>query len=271
MGSRNNNYFRGMNRMSSGRKNIQTSSVFGTISSILTGGNKANIQSTADTECRETMIMMPYGLASFGFKGMKAHILKTGKHESIVGVYDSKRPKVEKGEVALYTRDGTQIKLDKDGNISIVCKKDVNIECSDINIQCNNINIKYDGDMNIECDNIGIKCSGDIDIECNNTDMQCNNITTKCNSFTIDSNNVGIDTTTINTKADNITTEGKSFSVECKDNVSINSNNTTMECKGKLDMQCNDMHISSNNGIIMESSKDIEAKCKKFIVNGKEI
>lgn len=125
--SRVNNYYRGMNKTSSNNKSPKTVSVFGTISSMLTGGKKANVKTTSQSEDREVNIMMPYGIASFGFNGMKAHILKTGKHSSIVGLFDSKRPKTKKGEVIIYTRDGTHIKLDNNGNIDIKCDGKVNI------------------------------------------------------------------------------------------------------------------------------------------------
>lgn len=121
MSNRVNNYYRGMNKISTGSKSQNTRSVFGTISSILTGGKQANIKTTSQSEDRDVNIMMPYGIASFGFKGMKAHILKTGKHSSVIGLFDNKRPKTKHGEVIIYTRDGTQIKLDNKGNIDIKC------------------------------------------------------------------------------------------------------------------------------------------------------
>lgn len=129
--SRESNYFRGVNTMATDRKEISTSSIFGTISSILTGGKKANIKSTSQSESREVDIAMPYGFASFGFNGMKAHMLITGKQKSIVGIIDSKRPKTKDGEVIIYTRDGTQIRLCNNGNISIECDKSVTINGED--------------------------------------------------------------------------------------------------------------------------------------------
>lgn len=130
--SRESNYFRSMNDMTSDRKNITTSSIFGTISSILTGGNKANIKSTSKSESRDVDVALPYGFASFGFKGMKAHLLQTGKQKSIVGIIDTKRPKTKNGEVVIYTRDGTQIKLDNKGNVNIKCDGRLKVNGIDI-------------------------------------------------------------------------------------------------------------------------------------------
>lgn len=144
--SRTSNYFSSMNKMSTGNKGISTSSLFGTISSILTGGKLANIKSTSESEVRDVSVMLPYGIASFGFKGMKAHALQTGKHISIIGLYDNKRPKTKKGELILYTRDGTQIKFDNEGNIIIKCDNEVKID-GDINIEGN---IITNGDINIK-------------------------------------------------------------------------------------------------------------------------
>lgn len=123
-----NKYNRGIGRIASPDKGITTSSVFGTISSILTKGRKANIKITSDSEERDVDVMSPYGFVSFGFVGMKAHILKTGKRSSIVALFDDKRPSVKKGEVAIYTRDGTIIKLDNKGNVNIKCDGNVTID-----------------------------------------------------------------------------------------------------------------------------------------------
>lgn len=126
--SRKNAYNRSMNKISTPDKGVSTSSVFGTISSILTNGKKANIKTSSNSEERDIEIMLPYGIASFGFVGMKAHILKTGNKSSIVATYDNKRPSTKKGEVVIYTRDGTRIKLDNNGNIKIKCDKTVEID-----------------------------------------------------------------------------------------------------------------------------------------------
>lgn len=125
--NRTNSYRRSMNKMSTPNKGTSTSSIFGTISSILTKGKKANIKTTSNSEERDVEIMLPYGIASFGFVGMKAHILKTGNKSSIVGIFDNKRPSTKKGEVVIYTRDGTSIKLDNDGNIEIRAENCVKI------------------------------------------------------------------------------------------------------------------------------------------------
>lgn len=128
MSDRVGNYFRQINKSTASAKKQKTVSLFGTISSILTGGKQANVKTTSQSENRDVDIMLPYGFASFGFKGMKAHILGTGKHKSIVGIFDIKRPKTKHGEVIIYTRDGTQIKLDNKGHVLI--KGDVSINGS---------------------------------------------------------------------------------------------------------------------------------------------
>lgn len=162
-------YFGGMNDATKNRKTLTTSSVFGVISSILTGGKQANITATADTEYREVDVAMPYGFASFGFKGMKAHILSTGRKNTVVGCIDPKRPKTKKGEVIIYTEDGTQVKLDNKGGIIIKTEKKITVDVKDIEIKAGD-NITVDAkNMTINADSATISAKsitldGDVSI-----------------------------------------------------------------------------------------------------------
>lgn len=131
------NYYGGLKEASKSNKTLGTSSIFGVISSILTGGKSANITATADTEYREVDVSMPYGFASFGGKGMKAHVLTTGKKSTVVGIVDPKRPSTKRGEVIIYTEDGTMVKFDNDGNINIRSDKNVTIDATNVTINGN--------------------------------------------------------------------------------------------------------------------------------------
>ena len=103
--------------------------IISNITSIISGGKSANVQMTNDSEMRSTKIALPYGIASSGFKGMSAQVIRNsdGGGNTITGMMDSKRPDVKPGELILYTRDGTKIKLDNDGNIEIQCNGTVKI------------------------------------------------------------------------------------------------------------------------------------------------
>ena len=60
MSDRVGNYFRQINKSTSSTKKQKTVSLFGTISSILTGGKQANVKTTSQSENRDVDIMLPY-------------------------------------------------------------------------------------------------------------------------------------------------------------------------------------------------------------------
>lgn len=150
MATRKVEYFRSMNNMGSEPKKIKTGSIFGTISSVITGGEKANIKATSESENRDINIALPYGFACFPFKNMKAHILSTGKHRDIVGMIDSKRPKTKQGEVIIYTRDGgSKIKLDNKGNIVIETDTKVTVKNSKAKLEISGNEVTITGNLNV--------------------------------------------------------------------------------------------------------------------------
>jgi hypothetical protein len=64
--------------------------------------------------------MLPYGISSRPLAKMKGQVITNGNgSDTLVGVYDDKRPNVEPGEVLLYSIGKSQIYLDKAGNIAI--------------------------------------------------------------------------------------------------------------------------------------------------------
>lgn len=92
------------------------------ISSVLSGGHKANMKATVDSELTKVKVMTPYGLASFPFKGMQAQVIYNENGNTIVGVYDDDRPTTKLGEVMLYNNKGSYVKIDKDDNIIVSSK-----------------------------------------------------------------------------------------------------------------------------------------------------
>lgn len=99
--------------------NGKVSHCLSVISSVFTGGHNANIMSTNNSEDKNMKIMMPYGIASFPYKGMQAQVIYNDGNNTIVGVFDENRPPTELGDVIIYNKSGSYIKLDADGNISI--------------------------------------------------------------------------------------------------------------------------------------------------------
>lgn len=98
----------------------------GTISSVLKN-SKYNVKFSSSSEYKDLDMMLPYGFASIGLKGMRCQVIKNSDVCVIVGMYDKRKPDLERGQVEIYTRDGTSIKLDNDGGIIIKADKKVKI------------------------------------------------------------------------------------------------------------------------------------------------
>ncbi len=89
------------------------------ISSIGKGGRTANVQTYNVSELRDIRIMLPYGISSSGLDDMMVQVIIEEKNISIVGTYDTDRPDVNPGEIIIYSKFGSSIKLDKNGDIII--------------------------------------------------------------------------------------------------------------------------------------------------------
>lgn len=117
MVNRNNSPFKVTN---DGKRSTKKQTLMSIISSVIKGGKKLNAQLTYENEAVECEILTPYGIASCGSKGMRTQVfINNDNYNTIIGVLDDDKPEVKPGEIIIYGKGGTKIKLDNTGVITI--------------------------------------------------------------------------------------------------------------------------------------------------------
>ena len=88
---------------------------------IASGSNtKVNIQNAVNGEVRELKVITPYGISSCPINGLFAQMIINDDVNSVcVGTHDPSAPKVNAGEIMLYSSGGAYIKLSADGSVII--------------------------------------------------------------------------------------------------------------------------------------------------------
>lgn len=101
----------------------------GNISSVSGNGKTINGQNFSDSEVRNLLIALPYGISSSGLDGLKIQIITNDNQNNVaVGVIDPNRPPIRSGCLAIYDKSGIRIMLNGDG--SIILSGDIKIEGS---------------------------------------------------------------------------------------------------------------------------------------------
>ena len=92
----------------------------GVASSISSDGHMVNGQNYNDSEVRDLVFALPYGISSSGLDGIRVQIITNGnKNNTVVGVIDKNRPSVKSGCLTLYDKAGSTITFNGDGSIDI--------------------------------------------------------------------------------------------------------------------------------------------------------
>ena len=92
----------------------------GVASSISSDGKTINGQNFSDSEVRDLLFALPYGISSSGIDGIRIEIIKNDNQNNVaVGVIDDKRPPVKSGCITIYDKSGSSIALNGDGSVTI--------------------------------------------------------------------------------------------------------------------------------------------------------
>lgn len=113
-------------------------------------GRSANVNNLYNSQVRDAQMMMPFGISSRPYSGVRAQaIINSNNDSSVVGVYDKNRPDVEVGEICIYSDGENMVYLKKDGSISISTHKS-DIECR----KNGDISFRTDGDIIMDCNSL---------------------------------------------------------------------------------------------------------------------
>lgn len=149
-----------MRRIDKALKSVQNNhrqeSYAGPIASTSGGGHTASVNNLHNSQVRNAKVVMPYGISSSPFSGMKAQAIVNDNSENVVvGVYDPSRPAVGAGEVCIYSSGGNQVYLSNNGDISIHTNSaDIDLKASGaINIYNSNGSVNLDAAGNVGMSN----------------------------------------------------------------------------------------------------------------------
>ena len=95
-------------------------SYVGRVSTVGDGGKSISVTNMNNSQLRDLIPIMPYGIASSPPCGLMAYVLvaQDCSKNGIIGVYDPNKPTVKPGECAIYSSDGAIVKCSK-GRVTI--------------------------------------------------------------------------------------------------------------------------------------------------------
>lgn len=254
-------------------KDHRRESYAGPLASTSGGGHKANINNLFNSQVRDALTVMPYGISSRSLSGVKAQTIVNDNNDHImVGIYDPSRPAVSAGEICIYSCANASVYLNAGG--------DVSVETSGANAD-----FKKSGAINIyntAKGSIGIDAAGNIGIStaegysiivglyadesADGGEEQINGITMVINDIkvTFDGETGEIKIAKEETAAVVHITEDNDIKVESQELCGI-------EIKHDEDVTVYNsqatMKLGNDGKIQIETSNNIEFKCAEFKVN----
>lgn len=97
----------------------------GRVATVGDGGKSVTVTNMNNSQLRNLIPIMPYGIASSPPCGLMAYVLiaQDSSKNGIVGVYDPNKPSVMPGECAIYSAGGAVVKCS--GNIVTINDRDI--------------------------------------------------------------------------------------------------------------------------------------------------
>lgn len=84
----------------------------GKISNVGNGGKSISVTNANNSQLRELVPVMPYGISSSPTPGLMSFVIDSGNsgNDGMVGVYDPKKPSCKPGECMMYSSGGATVK-----------------------------------------------------------------------------------------------------------------------------------------------------------------
>lgn len=104
----------------------------GRISTVDDGGKSISVVNMNNSQLRNLIPIMPYGMASSPPVGLMAYVIISGsaKRDGIIGVYDPDKPRCNPGDSMLYSLGGASVHCN--GNTVLINGIDILQEIDDI-------------------------------------------------------------------------------------------------------------------------------------------
>lgn len=104
----------------------------GRVSTVDNGGKSISVVNMNNSQLRNLVPVMPYGVASSPPPGLMAFVLSSGnaKRDGIVGVYDPDKPRCNPGDSMLYSSGGASVHCN--GNTVLINGVDILQEIDNI-------------------------------------------------------------------------------------------------------------------------------------------
>lgn len=114
----------------------------GKVSTIGEGGRSISITNMNNSQLRNTVPIMPYGISSSPKPGLMAYVLvaQDCSKDGIVGVYDPNKPICSPGECIMYSAEGAMVKCS--GKNVTINKRNILKEIDDLNEEIENLKDK---------------------------------------------------------------------------------------------------------------------------------
>ena len=125
----------------------------GRISTVGNGGKSIAITNMSNSQLRDLVPIMPYGISSSPPAGLMAFALAANNsgRDGIVGVYDPNKPSCNPGDSILYSSNGATVHCS--GNSVLINGKDILSEMNDLLDKINELSNKVN-DLSIRVDKI---------------------------------------------------------------------------------------------------------------------
>lgn len=111
----------------------------GRIDTVGSGGRSISVSNANNSQLRNLVPIMPYGIASSPPLGLMAYVLvgNNSGRDGMIGVYDPNKPSCDPGDSMIYSRGGASVRCK--GNSVLLNDRDILKEIDELKGKINNI------------------------------------------------------------------------------------------------------------------------------------
>lgn len=156
----------------------------GRISTVGSGGRKISVDNMNNSQLRNLVPIMPYGVASSPPIGLMSFVLASNNsgRDGIIGVYDPNKPSCDSGDCMLYSSGGAKVHCK--GNTVLINSRDTLKELDDSSIKVNDLSNQLKN-LSTKVDNLSTKIDN-LSNELNSLSSDVSGLSNELNSLSSD-------------------------------------------------------------------------------------